>query len=132
LNSSGTVEIAQRYLSSEYVSARLYSSESQILDIAYEYSEGQKVRWDSVEVEQINDQEIKLNVHGKIMIKRKPPIRVGLKLQRNSQGDFVFVDYDWSTGRRCRVICDRRVKKALRNLPSHFPRFQQVLNRIIA
>ena len=131
-NPFGTVEIAQRYLSADYVSSRLYSSESQILGIAREYSKGQKVRWDSVSVEQINAQEMKLNIHGKILKLGKPPIRVGLKLQRNNQGDFVFVGYDWKTGGKCRKPCRRRVRKALRNLPSHFTRFQQVLNRIIA
>ena len=131
-NGLGTVEIARRYLSTQYASARLYNSQPQILGIAREYSQGQKVRWDYVSVESINNQEIKLNVNGKIMIRRKPPIRVGLFLRRNSQGRFTIINYDYSTGRRCRVVCKNKVRGALRNLPSHFPRFQQVLNRILA
>ncbi len=131
-NTSETIEIAQRYLSYNYVSGRLQNSESQILGIAREYSQGQPVRWDNISVESLNYQQIKLNVHGKIKRKRKDgSIRVGLFLKRNSQGDFRFVNYDWSTS-RCRKPCQKRVEKALRNLPSYFPRFQQVLNRILA
>ena len=127
------LEIAQRYLSYQYVSSRLYNSESRILSIAREYSEGQPVRWDSISVESTNNQGIKLNVHGKIRRKRRDPsIRIGLFLQRDSQGNLIIVDHDWDTSKSCRRICERRVREALQNLPLHFPRFQQVLNSILA
>ncbi|NEP35978.1 hypothetical protein [Moorena sp. SIO3B2] len=129
---SGTVEIAQRHLSAEYVGARLYNSESQILRMAYEYSNGKPIEWKNISVEYPNSQVIKLNIHGKIKRKRKDgSIRIGIFIQRNSQGYFRVVDYDWSTG-RCRKPCKKRVRRALQNMPLHFPRFQQVFNRIIS
>ncbi|NEO01966.1 MAG: hypothetical protein F6K50_43300 [Moorea sp. SIO3I7] len=129
---SGTVEIAQRHLSAEYVKARLYNSESQILRMAYEYSNGKPIEWKKISVEYPNSQVIKLNIHRKIKRKRKDAsIRIGIFIQRNSQGYFRVVNYDWST-RRCRQPCKKRVRRALQKMPLHFPRFQQVFNRIIS
>lgn len=133
-NSSGTVEIAQRYLNSEYVSARLYGSESRILDIAQNYSS--KVKWKSISVKVLSDQRIKLNLHGKIPRKwplKDPNIRVGLYLQRTPQGNFGFYDYDWDVwGGTCKAPCINEVKSTLRKLPNEYPRFQQVFNRIVS
>ncbi len=132
-NSLGTVEIAQSYLSARYVSSRLYSSQSRILGVARGYSDD--VKWKSISVEIISDQRIKLNLFGKIPRKlvRDPNIRVGLYLQRDSQGGFRFTNYDWNvSGGRCEAPCKNKVRSKLNGLPNEYTRFQQVLNSILA
>ncbi len=136
LNKLETVEIAQRYISPQDVSSRLYSSESRILDTAREYS-GNQVNWKDISVEVLSDQRIKLNCRGKVPVGgrlvKNSNIRVGLNLKRDSQGNFRFVGYDFSVwgGTVPRRVRSEAEKK-LRNLPNHFPRFQQVLDSILA
>ncbi len=132
-NTSKTIEIAQGYLSPEYVSSRLYRSESQILGIAKGYSD--KVRWRKISVKVLSNQRIKLNLYGKIPRKwpvKDPNIRVGLYLQRNSQSGFRFYSYDWQVwGGTCKSPCQNQIKSKLSKLPNEYPRFQRSLNNIV-
>ena len=125
-----TIELSQNYIIARNISQSLYNSQSYILGIAGQYS-GSDARWDYISVESVNSQQIKLNIHGKIMIRRKPPIRIGLYLQSDGRGNYQVVNYDWATGRRCRSLCDRKVRDKLRNLPSKYPDFNNILRRII-
>lgn len=127
----GAVEIAQRDVSLQQVSQALYNSKLQILGLASQYS-GSDARWDDISVDTLNSQLLRLNIHGKIMIRRKPHIRIGLYLQSNGRGNFRVVNYDWDTGRRCRAICQGKVRGKLSNLPSEYPRFNNVLRNIIS
>lgn len=137
LNTLETVEIAQRYqryLSAQYVSSRLNNSESRILNIARGYSN--EARWRRISVNQINDQRMRLNIYG--TVPRRWPlkdtnIRIGLYLQRDRQGDFRFSQYDWEVlSGTCKSPCKNKIRSKLRNLPNEYPRFQQVLNRILS
>lgn len=134
---TGTIEIAQRqrYVTAESVSSRLYRSESRILSIARRASN--KVNWKSINVETFSANQLKLNIVGKVPIGgifvKDPHIRVGLFLQRDRQGNFRVIDYDfhvWGGGYTGRVR--REAAKELRTLPNHYPRFQRVLNSILA
>ncbi|MEO1429658.1 MAG: hypothetical protein AAFS12_14760 [Cyanobacteria bacterium J06632_19] len=135
-NKLGSFEIAQRYVSTRYVSSRLNNSKRQILTVARGYS-GNQVKWKDVEVEQINGQLMKLNLIGTVPIGRiwlkDPNIRIGLYLRRNRAGNFRFVQYDFSVwgGHQTKRV-RREARKKLRRLPEHFPRFQQVFNSIVA
>ncbi|NJL80822.1 MAG: hypothetical protein HC836_21875 [Richelia sp. RM2_1_2] len=97
-NKLGSFKIAQSYVSTQYVSSRLYNSKRQILTVAYEYS-GNQVKWKDVEVEQINSQLMKLNLIGKVPVggrfAKDPNIRVGLYLRRDRAGNFRFIQYDF-------------------------------------
>ncbi|NEP10771.1 MAG: hypothetical protein F6K14_11255 [Symploca sp. SIO2C1] len=136
-NSSGTVEIAQqRYLSYQFVSSRLYSSQSRILSVAREFS-GSKVKWKSISVEEINTHRLKLNLYGKVPVGgalvKDSKIRIGLFLQRDSRGSFRFVDYDFRVwGGTFPGKVRKKARKKLEKLPDHFPRFQQEFDRIVA
>jgi|GEM_PF-6275606 len=134
-NSSATVEIAQRYLSYQFVSSRLYNSQSQILSVAREFSRG-KVKWKSISVEEINTNRIKLNLFGKVPVGgpfvKDSKIRVGLYLQRDSQGKFRFVEYDFRVwGGTFPGKVRKKARKKLKKLPEHYPRFQQEFDRIV-
>jgi hypothetical protein len=129
INELETIEIPQSYITARNISQGLYNSQSRILSIASEYS-GSDARWDYISVERVNSQQIKLNVHGKIMIRRKPPIRIGLYLQSDGRGNYRVLNYDWETGKRCRSICKRKVRGKLQNLPSEYGRFNNVLRSI--
>ncbi|MDJ0734277.1 MAG: hypothetical protein QNJ47_09415 [Nostocaceae cyanobacterium] len=134
-DSSGTVVIAQRYLTSQDVSLRLKNNELRILNLLRKDSDknDRDVRWDYITVEQINNQLIKLNVHGKIMKLGKPPIRVGIYIQHNSQGVFTVLNkYDYWTGKRCPAWCKRRVREALQEeIPNNYKDYEDVLNTIL-
>lgn len=134
-NKLGRFEIAQRYVSTRYVSSRLYNSKGQIMAVAREYS-GNQVKWEDVEVEQINNQLMKLNLIGKVPVggpfAKDPNIRIGLYLKRNTAGNFRFVQYDFSVwGGNFTGKVRREARKKLRRLPERFPRFQQVFNSIV-
>jgi len=136
-NKSGSFEIAQGYLSTQYVYSRLINSESQIRAVARGYS-GNQVKWKRIEVEQYrnNNQLMKLNLIGKVPVGgiwvKDPNIRVGLYLRRNRAGNFEFVQYDFSVwGGHWTGKVRREARKKLRRLPEHFPRFQQVFNSIV-
>ncbi|MGD1910911.1 MAG: hypothetical protein ACFB2X_08670 [Rivularia sp. (in: cyanobacteria)] len=136
-NKLGSFEIAQRHVSTRYVSSRLYNSKGQIMAVAREYS-GNQVKWESIKVEQYrnNNQLMKLNLIGKVPIGGKlvkdPNIRVGLYLRRDRAGNFRFVQYDFSVwGGNFTGKVRREARKKLRRLPEHFPRFQQVFNSIV-
>ncbi|NET55225.1 MAG: hypothetical protein F6K47_03210 [Symploca sp. SIO2E6] len=136
-NSSGAVEVAQQgYLSYQFVSSRLYSFQSQILSVAREFS-GSKVKWKSISVEEINTNRLKLNLFGKVPVGgpfvKDSKIRIGLFLQRDSRGSFRFVDYDFRVwGGTFPGKVRKEARKKLKNLPAHFPRFQQEFDRIVA
>jgi hypothetical protein len=131
-----TIEIAQRqrYVTAQYVSSRLYRSASRILSLARRASN--KVNWKSINVETFSADRMRLNIVGKVpvggILVKDNNIRVGLFLQRDRQGNFRVVDYDfhvWGGHYTGRVR--REAAKELRTLPNHYPRFQRVLNSIL-
>ena len=132
---SENMVIVQRYTTPQYVYSRLYNSESDILNVAREYS-GSQVNWKDISVEILDANTMKLDLFGKVPVggwmAKDSNIRVGLYLQRDRYGNFQFVNYDfrvWGGTFPGRVRAKARQK--LENLPNHFPRFQQVLNHII-
>lgn len=133
-NRTETIELAQRYITAQYVSSRLLGSESQILSVAYEYS-GNQVNWKSINVETLSANSIQLNLVGKVPVRaaKDSNLRIGLFLERDRQCNFRVVNYDFHVwgGTFPRPVRSK-VREKLRTLPNHYPRFQNVLNSILA
>lgn len=127
-----SLELAQQpYLNSQHVASLLRQSESTILGMARGYSTD--VRWKDISVDRIGDNSMRLNVHAKIPrpgILRDGNLRVGLYLQRDSQGYFRFVDRDYESS-RCGPVCRPKLRRAMNNLPNEYGRFNQVLDSIL-
>ena len=126
-------QIAQRYITTTYVSKALYNHPWKTLGVAHNFS-GKKVKWKNISVETLNTNRMKLNVYGRVDVSglRDSNIRVGLFLQRDSYGKFQFYNYDfsvWGGGVPGRVR--KEARRRLKNLPTFYPSFQQKLNEIL-